>query len=125
MNKLQLVIKGFQKEADLCFSEDAEKLKNVLFSAVNSINTFLLQVNSGATVSMEEFLHNPSTLMEFCRQTVVQVYHEKIFSSALLEGLKTAVTFCQDRDDLNPDDNLNNKCDIMCSSLELCSSLPE
>lgn len=67
MNKLQLVIKGFQKEADLCFSEDAENLKNVLFSAVNSINTFLLQVNSGATVSMEEFLHNPSTLMEFCR----------------------------------------------------------
>lgn len=59
--------------------------------------------------------------------TVVQVYHEKIFSSALLEGLKTAVTLCQDRDDLNPEsnlDNLNSKCDtLQYSSLELCSSL--
>lgn len=53
---------------------------------------------------------------------------KKIFSSALLEGLKTAVTFCQDRDDLNPEDNLDNlnsKCDTMCGSLELCSLLPE
>lgn len=67
MNKLQLVIRSFQKGADLCFCEDAENLKKIFSSAVNSINTFLLQVNSGATVSMEEFLLNPSTVMEFCR----------------------------------------------------------
>lgn len=42
MNKLQLVIKSFQEEADLCFCEDAENLEKVLSSAVNSISTFLL-----------------------------------------------------------------------------------
>lgn len=35
---------------------------------------------------------------------MVQVYSEKIISSTLLEGLKTAVTLCQDGDDLNPED---------------------
>lgn len=44
--------------------------------------------------------------------TVFQVYN-KIFSSALLEGLKTAVAICKDNDGLNLGDNLYSRCDIM------------
>lgn len=104
MNKLQLVIKSFQKEANLCFCEDAENLKKVLSPAVNSISTFLLQVNSDVTVSMEEFLLKPAPWWSSAGLTVAQIYHETVFSSALLEGLKTAASLCQDRDDLNPED---------------------